>query len=97
MASWQMNRSTLCFFVGNDTAPDSARELAAEGRFATMGEIQDRLAAIAMRLLPTQVTGLPPAATTAVDTHPRGGSVASHLEMETMPAIPRMTLDDEDL
>jgi hypothetical protein len=37
MASWQMNRSTLCFFVGNETSSDSPAELRSEARFGTVG------------------------------------------------------------
>lgn len=37
MQSWVMNESTLVFFVGNATAADSPQEIAAEGRFATVG------------------------------------------------------------
>lgn len=46
MQTYQMNRSLVCYFVGNDTAGNSAEETAAEGRFGVVG-IGWQLSAIA--------------------------------------------------
>eukprot|EP00662_Eupelagonemidae_sp_cell21_P037750 gene37749-18597_t len=35
--SWLVNESTVCFFVGNDTGPNSPQEASAEARFGAAG------------------------------------------------------------
>jgi hypothetical protein len=37
LRSWQMNLSTACFFVGNDTSANSPAESLAESRFGAVG------------------------------------------------------------